>query len=674
MGEMDAYRDIFLSESADYIQAITDGLIALESNPGDLEPVETVFRGAHSLKGMSAAMGYDRTSDLTHKMEGLMDRVRSKTRPVDAQLIDLMLDAVDMVRLLIEDESNEKSTVEAGHLVSRIIAMTDASPDAQLEHTAIEATDADATRAPAGEADADDGGAVLAGPSFQDGKVLQVTATLEESCVLKAVRAYMVIKRLSHMGEIVDTVPTAADIEDERFDREFTVVIATPADEAAVREACLGVSEIETATVSVAHLPEIVERATVREAGSPTEPGVRRRTEIPKLSQTQTVRIAIGHLDTLVNLVGELVVLRSRLEQVATQALNPDLDEAVEDLRRVSGDLQHEVMHTRMVPVGNIFNRFPRMVRDLARDLGKEIDFHMDGLDIELDRTVLDEIGDPIVHLLRNSIDHGIEDSASREAAGKPAKGAVTLVAVRERDQVRIRVSDDGRGIDCGRVWERAVDAGLVSASDRDSYAEDKILLFTCTPGFTTKDEATKISGRGVGMDAVKGKVEYLGGTMRIESTPGQGMSVDLTLPLTLAIVQSLMLVAEGQMFAIALSSVDEVLGPDEVRLDTVDGAPVVLHRDGAVLPLFTLSVLLGMDKGPHRMPRTGDHIVVVSSAGVRRALLVDELKGRREIVIKPMSRLFSNARGLAGATVLGDGTVALIIDTRTVFPTQEES
>lgn len=675
MGEMDAYRDIFLSESAEFIQAITDGLLALESNPDDLEPVETVFRGAHSLKGMAAAMGYERTADLTHKMEGLMDKVRSRARGIDAGLIDLMLEAVDMVRLLIEDESNERTTVDAEPVVARLIAATEQGEQAAPADEGGP-QDADERSAPGDEAPALAEGADVAETSTprSSTRTLRVTAVLEPSCVLKAVRAYMVIKRLSHMGEIIDTIPSAPDIEDERFDREFAVIVSTSADDESVRAACIAVSEIESASVAEERVtPEAAADASITQedvSGIST----RRRTEIPKLSQTQTVRIAIGHLDTLVNLVGELVVLRSRLEQVASHVGSHELDEAVEELRRVSGDLQHEVMHTRMVPVGNIFNRFPRMVRDLARDLGKEVDFHMDGLDIELDRTVLDEIGDPIVHLLRNSIDHGIEPPSARIALGKPARGSVNLYAFRERDQVRIRVSDDGKGIDCARVWDRAVEAGLVTAADRDLYGDEKILLLTCTPGFSTKSEATKVSGRGVGMDAVKGKVEYLGGTIHIESTPGEGTTVDLTLPLTLAIVQSLMMVAGRQLFALALSSVDEVLNPDEVQLDTVDGAPVVVHRDGDVLPLFTLAVLLGIEPGPHRMPASGEHIVVVAAGGPRRALLVEELKGRREIVIKPMSRMFSSTKGLGGATVLGDGSVALIIDTRSVFPDREES
>ncbi|MDO8987906.1 MAG: chemotaxis protein CheA, partial [Coriobacteriia bacterium] len=384
--------------------------------------------------------------------------------------------------------------------------------------------------------------------------------------------------------------------------------------------------------------------------------------------------VSIGHLDKIVDMVGELVILRSRLERIAESTGSRELSEAVENLRGVASELQHEVMHARMVPVGNIFNRFPRMVRDLARDLGKEVVLDMDGLDIELDRTVLDEIGDPIVHLLRNSVDHGIETPDVRGGIGKPAHGTIRLTATRDRDLVRITLGDDGNGIDADKVWAKAVSSGLVDDSARDSYREDEILLLTCIPGFSTAETATKISGRGVGMDVVKGKIEHLGGSVNIYSIPGMGTEVLLTLPLTLAIIQSLLVSTKGRYFAIPLSSVDEALSPAEVRLDTVDDAPVMIMRDGKVLPLFRLDSLFDMGGDPKRMPEDGEHIVLIAdNVGQQRGLVVGELNGRTEVVVKPMSRMFRQTRGLGGATVLGDGTIAFILDTRTIFPTREE-
>lgn len=655
MSEMDAYKDIFVSESAEFIQGITDGLLALESNPGDLEPVEVIFRGAHSLKGMSAAMGYEATADLTHHMESLMDRVRSRERAVDATLIDIMLEAVDVLRALINDEMEGQTTVDPSLMVARIEDLI----SGEVVESAVADDAAPVARAPKAEGEGD----------------YAVAVTLDQSCVLKAVRAYMVLKRLAHMGTVLETVPSTRDIEDERFDRVFSVILRTASSAEDIERAILGVSEIESAEVDALVAGDEPEPEQTSAEQTADTVAARPRTQIPKLAETQTVRVSIGHLDKIVDLVGELVILRSRLERLAEASGDRDLFETVEGLRGVASELQHEVMHARMVPVGNIFNRFPRMVRDLAHDLGKELVLDMDGLDIELDRTVLDEIGDPIVHLLRNSVDHGIETPEEREAMGKPRHGTVRLSATRDRDLVRITLGDDGAGIDADRVWAKAVESGIVEDDARATYREDEILLFTCIPGFSTAAKATKVSGRGVGMDVVKGKIEHLGGSVNIYSIPGMGTEVLLTLPLTLAIIQSLLVSANGKYFAIPLSSVDEAMSPGDIRLDTVDDAPVVILRDGKVLPLFRLDALLELGGDPKRMPSEGEHVVLIAdNVGQQRGLVVGDLHGRTEVVVKPMSRMFRQTRGLGGATVLGDGTIAFILDTRTIFPTREEA
>lgn len=648
---MEAYREMFLAESGDYVQQITDGLLALEEKPDDSEPVEVVFRGAHSLKGMAAAMGYDRTADLTHKMESLMDRVRKGERVVESGMIDTMLSAVDLVRDLIDDESNGRAEVDASHMMETLTAMA-SEPSSAIEVLEDENRD---------DGDASEFELVEGERTFR------VRVTLDVGCVLKAVRGYMVLKRVSHIGRVVETMPSARDIEDEQFDREFTVVVATASEPTVVYDAVMHVSEVASVDI---------EETTPREpesapADSGELPRARRRRSLPKLSETQTVRVAIGHLDTLVELVGELVILRSRLERIASDRDDPELKETVEDMYSISSELQYEVMQTRMVPVGNIFNRFPRMVRDVAADLGKQIDFAIDGLDIELDRTVLDEISDPIVHLLRNSIDHGIESAEIRAAAGKPAKGAIRLSAERERDHVSIIVSDDGKGIDLAKVWNKACQLGLAQSEERDDYSDADVLLFTCIPGFTTASQTTKVSGRGVGMDVVKGKIEHLGGTLRIDSVPGTGTDFVLQLPLTLAIVKALLVVAHGQTFALPLSAVNEVFATDEVSVDTIDGVPVVVLRDGSIVPLHRLdSILFG--KNAEAVSPARSIVVLVVAGGERHALLVDSLGGRREIVIKPLSHLLRDSRGFSGATILGDGRVMLILDPRTIFSLTE--
>ncbi|MHB8706514.1 MAG: chemotaxis protein CheW [Coriobacteriia bacterium] len=642
--DMSAYKDVFLSESAEYIQLITDGLLALEDDPNDLEPVESVFRGAHSLKGMSAAMGYDRTAELTHKMEGLMDTVRKREQQVDPDLVDLMLRAVDTARELIADESAGGKRVEIAPIVEALLART-AGPPSQPVTAPGEV----------GVAGVDAAG------SAEDGDLYRVVVTLTEGCVLKAVRAYMAIKRLGHMGTVVETEPDARQIEDEQFGQSFVVILRTREPGDAIVRALSVISEVEGVEV-------IPESRPTPEAAPDRPAASRTRKSVPKLSETQTVRVSIGHLDSMVNLVGELVIIRARLERIAHDLEHTELVETLSALQQVSGDLQHEVMQTRMVPVGQIFNRFPRMVRDLARDLDKQVSFEMTGLDIELDRTVLDEIGDPIVHLLRNSLDHGIESYDDRERSGKPHRGTVKLTADRDRDQVRIIVSDDGRGMDPERIWAKALERGLVTPAERDSYSTSDILLLTCEPGFSTAEKATAVSGRGVGMDVVKGKIEYLGGTITIHSEPGHGAEIVLTLPLTLAIIQALLFGTSSQVYAVPLSAVSEVLSRDEVKLKTVDGRPVVVLRGGEVAPLFRLDEVVGGAERRHRMPEAHDHIVLMETAEQVRALAVQELVGRQEVVIKPLSTLFKDLRGLSGATVLGDGRVALILDPRTLF------
>jgi two-component system chemotaxis sensor kinase CheA len=649
MDDLEQYRAVFLAESADYLQQITDGLLALERTPSDPQPIETVFRGAHSLKGMGAAMGYQRTAELTHKMESLMARFRQENAAPGSEIIGLMLSAVDLVRDVIDDESNGRAAVETSQTMGLLEKAT-------ADDAATEGQRRGDVSAPGRTPDAD-----------EDARALRAIVTLEESCVLKAVRAYMVIKRLTRIGSVIGTSPSEREIEDEHFGRTFEVTVATGVEPEEIVAAVKGISEV--ASVTVERGPSA--RAIVPLAEEKTDASTTKGRELPRLSQAQTVRITVGHLDVLVDLAGELVILRSRLERVAKKQGDQELTEILEEMHRVSADLQYEIMRARMVPVGNIFNRFPRMVRDLAMSMDKRVEFEMEGLDIELDRTVLDEIGDPLVHLLRNCVDHGVESSAQRVSAGKPEVGHITLQASREREHVLITVSDDGAGIDPEKIWRKAESAGLVNGAQRVDFDDQAILLLTCVPGFTTLDAVSEVSGRGVGMDAVKGKIEYLGGTIQINSVVGEGSEFVLRLPLTLAIIQVLIIEIGGRLYALPLSSVDEVFSAAELVVETVDSVPVVVLREGEIVPLVRLDVALGVNDPAAEGPSPA-HVVVVESEGRKWALAVDALGGRREIVVKPLSRLLKDAHGFSGATILGDGQVILILDTRMLFTRRE--
>jgi two-component system chemotaxis sensor kinase CheA len=672
------YREAFLSESAEYLQGIVDALLTLESDPEDLEPVEAVFRAAHSLKGMSATMGYQLTASLTHTMESLMDTVRKREQPVTGDLIDLVLRATDTLRELINEEASGGAAVDPELMVQELKERTDVAHGA-AEAAAVAAA-AQAASAP---------------PTAAGGVTLKVT--IEPTCQLAAVRAYMVLKRLRQLGDVLATEPSESDIDEGQFDGTFTVTVGTDRPGAKLVDAVTQITDVASAEVlseGAAVAPAPGSRAEVRRLGEggaadaragdapadggdgPTGPDRdaafgRAAKAVPKLQDTQTVRIALTHLDTMVDVMGELVIARSRLENVAERLDMRELNDAVDEVHRISADLQREVMATRMVPVGNIFNRFPRMVRDLARDLGKDVSFEVDGLDIELDRTVLDEIVEPLVHLLRNSIDHGLEPADVRVKAGKSERGLVRLSAARERDRALVTVADDGRGMDVERIWSAACDRGMVLPAQRAEYSDDDILLLTCTPGFSTAAQATKVSGRGVGMDVVRAKVEQLGGALTIRSRPGAGTEFVLALPLTLAIIQALLVRSSGQIYAIPLGAVTEVLAYDDLQVETVDMHPVLTLRDGRVVTLDTLDDIVGVDERDEA-PLRSRNVVLLEWGEAARAIGVDDLVGRQEIVIKPLAGMFAGVSGLSGATVLGDGSVALILDPRALFASGE--
>jgi two-component system chemotaxis sensor kinase CheA len=671
--DMEAYREVFLSESAEYLQGVVDALLMLESDPEDLEPVEAVFRAAHSLKGMSGTMGYERTASLTHTMESLMDTVRKREQPVTGDLIDLVLRATDTLRDLINDEASGGSAIDPELMVQELREHTDNARRAAAERSAPAAP------------------AAGAGETLSDRSGVTLRVALDPACQLASVRAYMVLKRLRQLGEIAGTDPSELDIDEGRFDGTFIVRVATDRPAAKLIEAVLAITDVASASeageVEAAASSAEVPEESPSEESAPAEPAVtidqdasgpdrdaafgRAAKAVPKLADTQTVRIALTHLDTMVDVMGELVIARSRLENVAERLADRELTDAVGEVHRISADLQREVMSTRMVPVGNIFNRFPRMVRDLARDLGKEVSFEVDGLDIELDRTVLDEIVEPLVHLLRNSIDHGLEPAADRVAAGKSERGLVRLSAARERDRALVTVADDGRGMDVERIWKAACDRGMVTPAQREDFTEDDVLALTCTPGFSTAEKATKVSGRGVGMDVVREKVEQLGGTLTIRSRFGAGTEFILSLPLTLAIIQALLVRSSGQIYAIPLGAVTEVLAYDELPVETLDLHPVLTLRDGRVVALDTLDDIVGVD-GSVASPVRSRDIVLLEWGDSARAVGVDGLVGRQEIVIKPLSGMFAGVTGLSGATVLGDGSVALILDPRALFQSGE--
>lgn len=637
--ELSQYGELFLSESREHLSAINHLLLALEADAGSREAVEGVFRAVHTIKGMSATMGYRVVADLAHEMENLLDGVRRGRVRSDGELIDLLLAAADALERAIElavEEGDEEADftpllaqlhTAAGSVAPMPPAVAASPPDAEVEPAAP-------------------GGAVVAG-------VLAVRFVVSPQSPLPGVRAFMATRRARDLGEVTELDPAEPAMQEPGFSGTVRFLLRTerPAEE--VRAALGTVGEIDRVDAEPHRLAAAVPE---REDGGPAREG-------GAAARVRNVRVDLRRLDALMNGVGELVIVRDRLRRLAAGTAE-EMAEAVDQASRLIGELQDEIMRARMAPVEGVFDRFPRLVRDAARGLGKQVDFVIDGRDIELDRSMLDEIGDPLVHLLRNSLDHGIEPPAERRAAGKDETGTLRLVAARERSRVIIRVEDDGRGIQRERVLAKAISVGLVRAEEAAAIPDEEVYRLLTQAGFSTAERITDVSGRGVGLDVVATRVRALGGMLDIHSEPGQGTSFTLQLPLTLAIARALLVRLGEETYALPLTHVGETvqLEPDQVR--TVKGRTVALLRD-EVIPLIDLRrILQRSDARPENAKRPA---VVLEVGEQRVGVEVDRLLGQQEIVVKQFDATAGTLRLFSGATILSDGRPALILDAGSV-------
>lgn len=681
--DMNQYLGPFLDEAGDNLKHLDDLILVIEKDPENGEAIAEIFRSAHTLKGMSATMGFEKMATLTHSMEDMLDAVRRGKYTLVSKDIDLLFRSLDTLQIMVDSIRGGKndSSVDIGDLA------------VLLRNAAAEQS----TLPPAAEMKLSEKTA-LSSLSEEEKKwireaaemgltVHEVLVTLSAECMLKAARAFMVVNRLEEMGEIIRAVPPVEAIENEEFAQDFTLWIASSRQESELQDAAARISEV--ASVKIKELGADSSPAAGDECGEgePTEtspeekmpgkkktppapeephPGPRqgRRDNSKKLHQT--VRVETDRLDKLMNLVGELVIGRARIERLVQEARLRDFDEPLSQLGRISGDIQELVTKLRMVPVSFIFERFPRLVRDLSRTLGKEIDLVLEGQETELDRTVIDEIGDPMVHIVRNCIDHGIEMPEVRRGAGKDEKGRIRIAAYQEGSGVIIEVTDDGKGINAAKVRAKALANGVISEEESLGMSDEDVVNLIFLPGFSMAEKVTDVSGRGVGMDAVKSKVESLGGQFDVSTEVGRGTSVFLRLPLTLAIVLALLVKVGGETYALPLENVEETILVRKENMKTVHGTPAVLVR-GDVLTLCDLGGLLGAVRGEGK--DRGEYPVVVVRAGrTRVGFLVDELIGQQDIVIKSLGRFLSKIKGIGGATILGDGNVALILDTAGLY------
>jgi two-component system chemotaxis sensor kinase CheA len=655
------YADLFLVESREHIAAVNQSLLELEQGSGrddvtsSTGPVSAIFRAVHTIKGMSASMGYATVAELSHELETVLDRVRRQQLAVDADLMDVLFRSADILEASVEAAvAGRDGEVTAPDLV------------AQLHALGAPARRGSAS-APRWTAPTPKGAGTL------------VRVRLAPDTPLRGVRAYLVVQAAEGIGRVTMVEPPLDDLQAEQFDDDFALRLETKSDAAEIERVIRGAGDVEAV-----HVGDVEPAADRRKSGpgrrqagegrrqtKPTPTAAVALQSAPAPSRTnrptqRSVRVDLNRLDTLMNLIGELTIARGRLTQIAGALTDDALDETVTQASRLITELRDEITASRMVAVWQVFDRFPRVVRDAARSAGKEVEFTIEGKEIELDRSMLEEIGESLVHLLRNAVDHGLETREARVAAGKRPVGRLVLSAARDRSAVEIRVSDDGRGIDRDRVLQRAKADGLVDASKAE-LTEDELLRLLARPGFTTVEQVTDLSGRGVGVDAVYTRVRSLGGAMDIRSVPGQGTTMILRLPLTLAIVRALLARVADEVYAIPLAHVSETveLTPGMVR--TVKGREVLLARE-EVLPLLRLRSLVGL---PGYAPLTDidlEQVLVIDIGDRRTAVAIDELVGQDEIVVKQFDSVRGALPFFGGATLLGDGTPALIVDVSAVI------
>ncbi|WP_105978901.1 chemotaxis protein CheA [Bacillus paralicheniformis] len=666
--DMNQYLDVFIEESREHLQTCNEKLLELEKNPTDLQLVHDIFRAAHTLKGMSATMGYEDMAHLTHSLENVLDAIRNEEMTITSEWMDVMFEALDdleaIVLSIIEGGDGKRDVSE----VCAKLDVTSANKEAAASAEAPEASSSE-TKWAYDEFQR----TVIAEAEEQGFKCYEINVSLKEDCLLKGVRVYMVFEQLNEIGEVVKTIPETEVLESEDFDSEFVVCFLSKHGEEEIFNKINGVSEIEKIEVTELKndfsaqeeaAPAAPEKETAPKDAEKTpakQPDGKKEAAKPAAGGgTKTIRVNIDRLDSLMNLFEELVIDRGRLEQIAKELEHGELTDTVERMTRISGDLQSIILNMRMVPVETVFNRFPRMVRQLTKELNKKIELSIFGAETELDRTVIDEIGDPLVHLLRNSLDHGIEAPEVRVKNGKPETGQVRLKAYHSGNHVFIEVEDDGAGINRKKVLEKALERNVITERDAETIEDHEIDALIFAPGFSTADQISDISGRGVGLDVVKSKLESLGGSVSIRSSEGEGSLFSIQLPLTLSIISVLLVKLENETFAIPISSIIETAVIDKKDILQTHDREVIDFR-GHIVPVVYLKEQFNVEDSSDDLDQL--HAIVVKKGDKLTAFVVDSFIGQQEVVLKSLGDYLTNVFAISGATILGDGQVALIID-----------
>ena len=694
--DVSQYLEIFIDETKEHLQNLNTEILNLEQDSENVDTINEIFRAAHSLKGMAGTMGFKRMQTLTHDMENVFSEVRNGSIKVKGNMIDILFQCLDALEEYLNtiQESGEEGTNDNEPLIKQlneILGTKDggAAADGKKEESAKkeEKDDTNGQKWLAIKFD-DTQKHVLREAVGQGKSVFGVTVKVQESCILKAARAFLVFKALEDLGEVIISNPSVQDIEDEKFDLDFSLIFISDSPLDKVLKAVKSVSEIEDAqgdtideekikdltgtapnkeNLPVAAADAAVEKKPAEQhqpaaqGAAAAAKGGEKKNQVSKPAVNRTVRVDIEKLDVLMNLVSELIIAKNSLVSASVgDRGNGGVNEHIEYLESVTTNLHESVMKVRMVPIESVVSKFPRMIRDLTKKLDKKMELYMSGEETELDRTVVDEIGDPLMHLLRNAADHGLESGEVRKAAGKPEVGSIFLDAYQDGNNVVIEVKDDGAGINVDAVREKAISKGVITPEQGEIMSEQEIINLLFHAGFSTAKQVSDISGRGVGLDVVKSKIEALSGEVEVKSKLGIGSTWTIRLPLTLAIIQALMVDVGGEKYAISLGSIQTIedITPDEIK--TVQNKEVINLR-GIVIPIIRLNGVLDIES--RKNPEDNMTVVIVKKGDRLAGLVVDELMGQQEIVIKSLGRYITKCKIISGATILGDGEVALILD-----------
>ncbi|MBC5713267.1 chemotaxis protein CheA [Roseburia sp. BX1005] len=693
--DVSQYLEIFIDETNEHLQNLSDCIMTLEKEPDNKDTINEVFRAAHSLKGMAGTMGFKRMQHLTHDMEDVFQEVRSDKIRVNSKMIDILFDCLDALDKYLENikETSDEGTEDNEAIIKELndfIAQSEGKETASsVEATEVKETpmqEEDGSTKKFMEIELTNSEKEAIKNAEESGKhVYGFTVYIHQDCLLKAARAFLVFKAVEDFGEIIVYRPSSQDIEDEKFELDFSFFLASEEALDKIIAAAKAVSEIDTVLAEevksdmlekkekmalAAEKPAAVQEtaeakpAAAENTAKKTQSATAKKTTSNKPVTSRTVRVDIEKLDALMNQVSELIIAKNSLVSISTTEggnfENQTFHEQIEYLERITTSLHESVMKVRMVPIESVVNKFPRMIRDLSRKLNKSMELYMSGEDTELDRTVVDQIGDPLQHLLRNSADHGLESAEVRKERGKPEKGAIYLNAFQEGNNVIIEVSDDGNGIDTEKVKEKAVERGVITPEQAENMSQKEVINLLFIPSFSMAKQITDISGRGVGLDVVRSNIEALGGDVEVSSTLGEGSKFTVRLPLTLAIIQALMVEIRQEKYAIALGSIQNIEDIPVKDIRYVE-AKEVIHLRGMVIPLIRMDKILDIE--PLEEDPESLTVVIVKKGDKYAGLVVDNLIGQQEIVIKSLGKFIKNNKMISGATILGDGEVALILD-----------